>query len=195
MASGKSAPDPLRAYLQYRVRAWIEEEPGRRGYHLARLAGISGAQITQIKNGGKSVGIKAIRGLAAAFDMTVGQLEQEAGEWSRDPSRRPERFQLLLARPSVRNEDLPGWREAEKQARAHANLPEWCFEVARGRTGIVPRGGATRDYVLAEAWTALQYAQPEDRLRWTNEELDRKADAAEKRAKRKKRRAAKRLSG
>lgn len=69
------------AYLQWRIREWIKS--GRTAAELAKLAQISGAQVSDVLNGNAGAGWKTLEGLAKAFGSTPLELMSEAKEWTK----------------------------------------------------------------------------------------------------------------
>jgi transcriptional regulator with XRE-family HTH domain len=181
----KRAPTHLQIFVQRQIRELLGSGTYPTQSALAEAMGVSQAHVSQAREG-SGIGNVIIRGLAKVRGVPHYELMRQAEEEGERAGKQPELFRVPPADRRQPNEQLPGWAKAEKEARRYANLPDWTFLVARGRTGIVPWQGVTRDYVISEAVTALTYAKPEDAVTRTNEEADRKAEALAKKAKRKK---------
>jgi transcriptional regulator with XRE-family HTH domain len=76
----RSIDPSLRAYLRHRIQEWLAVD-GRTARELARLAGVSAAQISDAVNDG-SIGWKTMMGLLPAFGLTLGTLETAALQWA-----------------------------------------------------------------------------------------------------------------
>jgi len=177
---GRGLPEYLQKYLQSEIRAWLATDPSRTGEDLGKRAGVSGAQISIVKNHGRGAGWDTAEGMALVLGITLDELKKRAHEaWqTRSP---PPRLQLVREGDGLANGEMAGWHEAEAKVRAQTGLPDWAFEVARRRTGLVPRDGVTPQYVADEAMEVLRYASPDIVIQRTNEELDRKVNAMRKR--------------
>jgi len=186
MRRTRSASTHVQVYVQDQLRSLLEGGAYPTQGSLAEAMGVTQAQISQAKNEGKAIGPAVIEGLAKVLSITEDELKRRALERSKATSGEPELFRVERPSRPLRNEELPGWAEAEKEARRQSNLLDWTFLVARGRTGIVPRQGVTREYVISEAVQALNYAKPEDAVLQTNREIAKKAEAAVRKAKRRK---------
>jgi transcriptional regulator with XRE-family HTH domain len=79
MARPPSDPD-IAAYLQWRVQEWVKSK--RPAGQLAKAAGVSKAQISNLLNSGVGAGWKTMNGLAKAFGMTMPELMTVAKEWA-----------------------------------------------------------------------------------------------------------------
>lgn len=77
--------------MAHRIRAWLREDPTRRQADLARAAGVSAAHISNLLEGTRGAGAKALRGIALALGTTWPDLEADAAEWARarDSTRPP----------------------------------------------------------------------------------------------------------
>ncbi len=72
--------DPvLRAYLRHRIQEWLADEK-RTARELAKLAGVSGAQISDAVNEG-SIGWKTMMGLLPVLGLSLGTIEAAAQQW------------------------------------------------------------------------------------------------------------------
>lgn len=115
--------DPiLRAYLQARIKAWLAV-PDRTARELARLAGVSGAQISEAVSAG-AIGWKTMTGLLPIFGLTLGSLEEEARRWAaqRRPSDVPP---APRRRGQPRLGDRPEWPAVSTAVRdEHGELDE-----------------------------------------------------------------------
>lgn len=188
MDQGKALPEFLRTYTRHVVTEWIGAEKGRSGLALAKKIGVSKAHISTIRGNTGGAGYRTARALAAMLGMTFSEYEAKAQSWWEERQRQPP---LRAATPenTRMNVDMLGWPEAEKRARVRSTIPDWCFLIARRRTGLIPKDGPTPEYVTAEAVIALQFATPEEALRDENQELDHKIHTMRsKRAKRKSKR-------
>jgi len=175
---GKGAEEYMRAYLQTQVRAWIAAEPGRKAKDLAALAGLTEGQISQVQNHGRAVGMKTVEGLAQAFGITYDELKRRALAAWED---RPPALRVVREGDQLANCDMTGWDEAEVAARKQMDgMPNWTFDIARRRTGLVPRAGVTVQYVIDEAVEVFRYATPAQVIERTNMELDRKVEELRK---------------
>lgn len=74
----------LPAYLRHRIERWLADDKRRTASELAALAHVTPTHISTIRSGQRGVGMKVVRGLAAAFDTTIGRLEDEAAAWARE---------------------------------------------------------------------------------------------------------------
>lgn len=173
----------MRAYLQSEMRAWLSAEPGRTGQDLARLAGLTGAQISTVKNHGRGAGWETVEGMAQVLGISTDDLKRRALEAWSTQSHEPPNLRLVRDESSLANAEMPGWEEAEKIARIRSGLPDWTFKRARKRTGLVPRDGVTPQFVIDEAASVLRYSSPDEVIEETNKELDRQIEAEHKRAK------------
>lgn len=75
--------DVVSAYAVERVRAWLQGGQGRTQAELARKAGVSTAQISNLLDGTRGAGKKTLRGIAAALETTWPELEEQAVAWGR----------------------------------------------------------------------------------------------------------------
>jgi len=161
-------------------------ETGKTQEQLAELAGVSGAEISLVKNHARGAGWNTAEGLAEAFGLTLDQLKQEAAAAYKE---RPQSIVQLRAVQDgewVSNGSMPGWEETEIEARKQLAMPEWVSTLARRRPGLIPRGGVTIEYVLNEILGTFRYAPHDQALSRTNEEFDQKV-AELRKPKRKKR--------
>jgi transcriptional regulator with XRE-family HTH domain len=76
----RSTSIEIAQYLQYRVREAIQG--GKTAAELAREAGVSNAQISELKNRGVGAGWQTAEGLAKAFGMTMPELLEAAKRWA-----------------------------------------------------------------------------------------------------------------
>lgn len=68
--------------------------------------------------------------------------------------------------------NLPGWREAEKEAKKRINLPNWVWARARNSCGVtVFEGGLTSDAVIRMAVVIYENTDQNERVRLLNAEL------------------------
>ncbi len=181
----KRAPTHLQIFVQHQIRELLGSGAYPTQSALAGAMGVTQAHVSQAREG-NGIGDVIIRGLAKVRGVSEYELRRQAEEEGQRAGKQPELFRVPAADRRQTNEELAGWAKAEAEARRYANLPDWTFLVARGRSGIVPRQGVTRDYVISEAVTALNYAKAEDAVTRTNEEADNKAEALARKARRKK---------
>jgi len=71
--------DPISLYLSERLKEWLAK-PGNTQARAAKLAGVSTAQISNLKDGSRGAGIKTIRGVSKVLGMTIAQVEAEAAK-------------------------------------------------------------------------------------------------------------------
>jgi transcriptional regulator with XRE-family HTH domain len=76
----RSTTAEIAGYLQWRVREEIKA--GKTATELAKLAGVSGAQISELKNRGIGAGWQTAEGLARVFGMTMPELLEAAAAWT-----------------------------------------------------------------------------------------------------------------
>jgi hypothetical protein len=81
MSTTRQLDPHLRAYLQYRIRQWLEAEPGRTSTQLADLAGVSRPMISDAMNKG-ILGWKTMTNLLPIFDLSLGTVHAMADEWA-----------------------------------------------------------------------------------------------------------------
>ncbi len=98
--------DVVSAYLALRVREWLVEAPGRTQAGLAKAAGVSKTQISNLLDGSRGAGRKTLRGVAAAIGTSWPVIEEEAAAW------KPEHPIPLVVRETARDDryssaDLP----------------------------------------------------------------------------------------
>lgn len=70
------------AYCRYLVERAIEKDDDT-AMAIAARAGITRSQISQLQARSRGAGLKTLRGLARAFDVTPTQLESDAVEWAK----------------------------------------------------------------------------------------------------------------
>jgi len=181
---GKGVPEYLRIYLQTQMAVWLAAAPKRKAKDLAKLAGLTEAQISTAKNHGRGIGYDTFKGMARVLGITGDELEQRAlAAWNQ----RPADLRVVRDGDFLKNGDMPGWADAETAARIQMDgVPGWVFDQARGRTGLIPRDGVTTQYVIDEALEIFRYATPAQVLEQTSAELDRRVSEL-RRPKRKKR--------
>lgn len=114
----RSIDPAIRDYLQARVREWLAGE-GRTGKDLAKLAGVSRAQISDALNKGQ-IGWRTMVGLSSVFGMGLGEMEAAAKQWaSEHPGATPRPPRRVLPRLV----DRPEWASvATAAAEEHAEL-------------------------------------------------------------------------
>jgi hypothetical protein len=97
--------DPvLRDYLRHRIQGWLAAD-GRTARELAKLAGVSAAQISDAVNEG-SIGWKTMMGILPVLGLTLGTLEGAAQQWT---ASRPEAAPTSQRHGSPRLQDRPEW--------------------------------------------------------------------------------------
>jgi plasmid maintenance system antidote protein VapI len=84
---GSSKSKELGAYLAWRIREWIKSGKGRTSAELAKLAGISGAQVSNLRHGHTGAGWKTAEGLGRVFEMSMPELIAAAEKWATSPDR------------------------------------------------------------------------------------------------------------
>jgi transcriptional regulator with XRE-family HTH domain len=77
-----NADASVTAYVRHLIAEWLARDGTRTAAALAKLAGLTAAQISLIRAGKSGVGIKAIRGLAPALGMSLAEIEEGAAEWA-----------------------------------------------------------------------------------------------------------------
>jgi transcriptional regulator with XRE-family HTH domain len=176
MSHGRSLPDYLRFYLQREIRALLAKE-GSTGEELARVMGITGAQVSGIKSHGRGAGWKAVDGLATALGIPLEELiaRARASQTESPPSTA---LRVVRDDDAMANGEMDGWAQAEAEARKQSNLPNWTFVKARRRTGLLPKDGVTPQYVIDEAIEVLRYASPDESTENTTAEYNRKLTAS-----------------
>lgn len=189
MRRTRSASIHVKAYVRDQLRILLNDGAYPTEGSLAEAMGITQAQVNQAKNRGTAIGPAVLEGLAKIQGISEDELKRRAQEAWKSAGNEPELFRVAVTGQAPKNEQLPGWAKAEKAARRQSNLPDWTFLVARGRTGLVPRQGVTREYVISEAVQALNFGKSEDAVTRTNQEADRKAEAVAEKAKQRKRKA------
>jgi transcriptional regulator with XRE-family HTH domain len=121
--------------MAQRLVEWIEAERERRGWSLRRLAreaGLTPAQVSEVLSGRSRPGIRFYLGMWRAFHVSVDYLLQLAGELPPGPEENPTLRELIeLARrlPAELQEDLRrycAWRfqEAGAADTAERTAPE-----------------------------------------------------------------------
>lgn len=78
----RSTSAEIAGYLQWRIREWVRG--GKTARDLAKLAGISTAQVSELQNAGIGAGWKTAERLAHAFGMSMPELMKAAADWSAD---------------------------------------------------------------------------------------------------------------
>lgn len=128
--------NPLVTYVRARIEQWLREDESRTASQLAGLAGVTPTTISDLRAGKGGVGMKTLRGLARAWNVTASELERLADK------RAPvgERIVYESARTSQWGQ-LVGWKEAEEVARARyarLGIPDRAWEGARELSGAKP---------------------------------------------------------
>lgn len=78
--------------------------------------------------------------------------------------------------------NLPGWKEAEKQAKAAISLPSWVWARARKASGVTaPKLPVSQAFVLSVATNIYELTDPEEAMILTNKELQKQLEALRKR--------------
>jgi hypothetical protein len=72
----------IAAYLQWRAKEWVRS--GRPARELAKAAGVTPAQISNLINHGEGAGWKTIEGMMRVFGLTMPELADLAREWAKD---------------------------------------------------------------------------------------------------------------
>jgi transcriptional regulator with XRE-family HTH domain len=103
----------LNAYLAEKLEEWLRAGPKRTQAEAARIAKVSGAQLSNLRHESRGAGMKTIKGLSKLFGMSIGQIEEEAAKFA---STRP--------RPALRLVELdaryPNLKEAIAYRQAKA---------------------------------------------------------------------------
>lgn len=76
----RSIDPTLRAYLRHLIQEWTAAE-GHTARELARLAGVSAAQISEAVNEG-SIGWKTMMGVLPVLGLSLGTIEAAAQQWA-----------------------------------------------------------------------------------------------------------------
>jgi transcriptional regulator with XRE-family HTH domain len=76
----RSTSKEVAAYCQWRIREWVRS--GKSARELAKAAGVSSTQISELQSQGIGAGWKTVEGLAKAFGMTMPELMTVANEWA-----------------------------------------------------------------------------------------------------------------
>ena len=76
----RSTSKEIAAYLQWRVREWVRS--GKTARELARAAGISTAQVSELQNSGIGAGWKTAESLGRVFQLSMPELMAAAADWS-----------------------------------------------------------------------------------------------------------------
>jgi plasmid maintenance system antidote protein VapI len=88
----RSASKEVGSYLAWRIREWIKS--GKTSAELAKVAGISGAQVSDVLHGNTGAGWKTAEGLGRAFGMSMAEVLSAAEEWAKThapPAKEPPR--------------------------------------------------------------------------------------------------------
>ena len=120
--------DPvLRDYLRHRIQGWLAAD-GRTARELAKLAGVSAAQISDAVNEG-SIGWKTMMGILPVLGLTLGTLEGAAQQWT---ASRPEAAPTSQRHESPRLQDRPEWLAVAAAVRRQAEPGSACRRRRRG---------------------------------------------------------------
>jgi transcriptional regulator with XRE-family HTH domain len=76
----------LNAYLAQQLELWLAANPARTQKGAAKIAGVSEAQLSNLRKGTRGAGIETLRGVARLLGKTWDELEAEAAEYAQ---RRP----------------------------------------------------------------------------------------------------------
>lgn len=177
VAAAKTGDKTTGRYLQTLLRGWLAEDPARTEAEFARLSELSRGTINNLKNKGEGAGAVTVERFAKAIGKTKAQLYADADRWSRGG-------QVVDREPGIDGPcygDLPGWREAEAEARKlYPDVPDVGFRLAGSMHGeaIPARIDARVVGELARwAWTVAGF-----RERIETETADVQARLDEKRA-------------
>lgn len=134
--------DIVSPYLAQLVKDWLAEDTSRSQAALARAAGVSGAQVSNLLDGSRGAGRKTLRGIASALGTTWPDVEREAADWaSKHPEAARPRYVVSVESPG---EEGP-FDAAARFARAN-NVPEWAIERVRARPARLARERTAEDY-------------------------------------------------
>jgi transcriptional regulator with XRE-family HTH domain len=131
---------------------------------LAAELGVSQPSLSNFLNGKTGAGPQLATAIASHLGVSLSSLIGETGPGGSDDEK-------------PINANLPGYLEAEAEAKRISGLPAWTFQVARTRSNLIPRQGVTAQYVIDEAAQVLRYADPDEVARRTNAALDRRIKA------------------
>jgi transcriptional regulator with XRE-family HTH domain len=157
--------------LAARLR-WILEQRGVSQRALAIKAGLAPSHVSLILNHlGDRVAMETIRKLAEAASVSVDWLA--SGEGAADAG---------ADATEPHNENLPGWRENEPEARKRSGLPAWTFERARKMRGLVPPQGASVEFIVDAAMMVLRHMPLDEKVAAVTKQLERELGAQQKAA-------------
>jgi transcriptional regulator with XRE-family HTH domain len=120
VSSGRATDVEISAYLAHRLVR--EMERGELLTDIARRAGVTPAQLSTLKNTKRGAGWKTLTGLARAFSMSIGDVE--------DAARRQARGETPTDSRVERDERYPNRAKALAAARALGLSEEAIAEVA-----------------------------------------------------------------
>lgn len=164
MASGRAIEPEISAYLAELVRR--ETARGVTLSALASKAGVTHAQLSNLRSHSRGAGFKTLVGLANALGKTLAEIVSEAHDWARaNPVASTDGAEPEHVRAAAFG-GLPGWAEAEQQARAmFRRVPDAAWVGARALMGaqFPARGTVTPEVVLnaATLWQSMQAAVPQ----------------------------------
>jgi hypothetical protein len=140
MAAAKTGDPVMGRYLQMLLREWVAAETGRTDADFVRLSGLSRGTVNNIKNKAEGAGRQTVEKFAAALGKTAGALYAAGDRWHRTGTGElgPEDRETELDEgdSGSRYGELPGWRQAEIEARKlFSDVPDFAFRLAAGMHG------------------------------------------------------------
>jgi transcriptional regulator with XRE-family HTH domain len=157
--------------LRTLVRKIIDDDFAGKVSVAAKSLGVSHSLIFEFLDGRRGLGMKALEGLAnytgRSIDGLLGRASPEADEDDDEPL----------------NMNLRGWRENEPEARRRTGMPDWAFQRARRRRGLVaPSEGASVQYIIDEVAQVAKYTPIDEQVDAVKKQLDRELAAQDKAA-------------
>jgi transcriptional regulator with XRE-family HTH domain len=180
-------------------------------HFLAKSASLSPSLVSQIILGKRKMSYESAEKLAEVLGVPAiwlykgeGEMESEGKQPSEEPAPQPQPETKTVSVTTTDEADpdadsieppeslpmygnLPGWKEAEKQAKATISLPSWVWAQARRACGVMsPQLPVTQAFVVSIAKGIYELTDPTEAMIRTNRELEKQLEALRKRyAKRK----------
>jgi len=186
MGAAKTGDLAMARFLQAVMKAWLAYDPERTDAEFHRISGLSRGAINNIKNKAEGAGRKTVDGFARAFGVETWQLYAAEHRWTKEGGHEIEPKNLITeiepGENGARYGDLPGWREAESEARAlFAEVPDVGFRLAADmRGGALPTLITARTVGELAMWAWHATGSYQDRIRAETAEVQANLDKSRK---------------
>ena len=122
----------LNDYIRRRIESWLAEDESRTATQLAEASELTSTTISDLRSGKVGVGLASLKKLARVWHTTAAALE-EAADHEQQGAQPAKGIRTVYDQPGGSSAwgDLPGWPEAEAEARrkyARLMIPDKAWE-------------------------------------------------------------------